>query len=74
MTVTGKPRLTKHQTEVLGRLERSYGRLSHPVPESYLGCVGALFHLAAKGYAHVARVEYGPRGGEFRSWAPGEKP
>lgn len=73
--------LTPHQKGILNRLTARYEhRLRNPaysmagstpaVPEEQIGSVGALNHLAAKGYARVVHKEYGPRGGDRRFWIP----
>lgn len=64
-------RPTPHQQEVLDRLTRRSRQGTRPVAEAEIGSIGALEHLAAKGYAHVDHIERGPRGGEYRYWLPG---
>jgi hypothetical protein len=65
MTTTARPRLTPHQTEVLGRLTRYVERVGHAIRESNIGSPGALRHLERKGYIKVDHVEYG---GQYRWW------
>ena len=62
-------RLTSHQREVLGRIQRlsrGGGRWAH---ERHIGSHGACWHLVNKGYVDVREVA-GPRGGtsyEYKS-------
>lgn len=62
-----RPRLTKHQAQVLIRLTRltKDGRWT---AEKNIGCRMALEHLLFKGYAELRWAEPGPRGGERREW------
>lgn len=59
-----RPALTPHQREVFKRIERLTRR--HPTYESNVGSRGAVDKLIDKGYVIVAKIEYGPRGGERR--------
>jgi hypothetical protein len=61
MTST-KKRLTPHQKEVYGRLQRLSGNGNRWVPSTLIRCVGACEHLVDKGYA-LREERSGPRGG-----------
>lgn len=67
--MTSKPRLTPHQKRVLRDIASEHRRTGRPVPEKDSGAPAACAHLVRKGYL-TRHVEYGPRGGEHRSYTP----
>lgn len=61
--MTARPRLTRHQREVFARVERlSRSRHGQAVALTDIGSVGAVGHLADKGYVTLEERR-GPRGG-----------
>lgn len=73
------PRLTPHQAEVFGRLERRAAAVRDAetdavvayrwVPEAQIGSHGALWHLVRKGLVEAREVR-GPRGGRSFKYRP----
>lgn len=62
-----KPKLTPHQAEVLGRIERRFKHIEHyphGLPLEYIGSPGAVNKLHVKGYIRLQCNSFGPRGGE----------
>jgi hypothetical protein len=69
--IVTKPRgkLTPHQREVYGRIERLSRGGTRWVAGENIGSLGACNHLYAKGWITVD-IQYGPRGGERPMYRP----